>query len=56
MQHIKCTEKIGVLKEVAHTDVILSDSLAKVIDEFETEKYLSSFNRLKDKGFTIGSL
>jgi len=56
MQHIKCTEKIGVLKEVAHTDVILSDSLAKVIDKFETEKYLSSFNRLKDKGFTLGSL
>jgi hypothetical protein len=56
MQHIKGTEKIGVLKEVAHTDVILSDSLAKVVDKFELEKHLASFNLLKNRGFTIGSL
>ena len=56
MQHIKGIEKIGVLKEVAHTDVILTDSLAKVVDKFQVEKYLSSFNMLKVKGFTIGSL
>jgi hypothetical protein len=56
MQLIKGTEKIGVLKEVAQTDVILTDSLAKVVDKFEIEKCLSSFNYLKDKGFSIGSL
>jgi hypothetical protein len=56
MQHIKGTEKIGVLKEVAHTDIVLTDSLAKVVDKFDIEKYFSSFNMLKDRGFAIGGL
>lgn len=56
MQHIKGTEKIGVLKEVAQTSEILTDSLAKVVDKFDLEKYFSVFNSLKNKGFTISSL
>jgi len=56
MQLIKGIQNIGVIKEVAHTDVILSDSLAKVVDKFEIEKSLSPFNMLKNKGFTIASL
>lgn len=56
MQHIKGTEKIGVLKEVAHTGLALTDSLAKVIDIFEMEKYFTLFNIFKTKGFAIGDL
>jgi hypothetical protein len=56
MQHIKDTKNVSALKEVAYNDIVLTDSLAKVIDKFEIDKHLSSFNILKDKGFSIGSL
>ena len=43
MQHIKGTDKIGVIREVAHTDQVLTDSLAMVIDKFELTKSFSFY-------------
>lgn len=56
MQHIKGTDKIGVIREVAHTDQVLTDSLAMVIDKFELTKSFSFYNNLKNKGFSISHL
>jgi hypothetical protein len=56
MQHIKDTEKFCLIKEVAHTEVILTDSLSKVIEKFDIVGCFSAFNVLKSRGYAISSL
>ncbi len=56
MQQFKGTKQIGVIKEVAATEEILTDSLAQVIDKFKLSNSFSTVDDLKSRGFTLSSL
>ena len=56
MQRSKGTKRIGVIKEVAGTEEILTDSLAKVCDRFKLKDSFGTVDDLKARGFTLSSL
>jgi len=56
MQQFKGTKQIGVIKEVAATEEILTDSLAQVSDKFKLSNSFSTVDDLKSRGFTLSSL
>ena len=56
MQQNKGTKQIGVIKEVAATDEILTDLLARVSDKFKLKDSFGIVDGLKARGFTPSSL
>ena len=56
MQRNKGTKRIGLIKEVAATGEILTDSLAQVCDMFKLKDSFGTFDDLKSRGYTLSSL